>query len=222
MSSGASPATVEWVTPLETVNRHRWLFCSLAFEFFYLQNWPTYESHILFFLEASAVEAQKWANSLGILLDFCREPVASSVEPCFAPLFIPDYAGIGVLDYSSWTWLVLWSVEDKETTSGSNWILFPWRPWRCKSNLHNRFTVEVMRALAVLCAPELGCPLYGSRAPRIPLVFGQIGASFWMKMANLSLTDVRSLNTGRDVYCPPIYQRLCLNPGAFWRPVQPE
>lgn len=54
-----------------------------------------------FFLETSAVKAQNWANSLGIPLDFCREPVASSVEPCFAPLFIPDYAGIRALDYSS-------------------------------------------------------------------------------------------------------------------------
>lgn len=64
MSSGASPATVEWVTPPETVNRHRWLFCSLAFELFYLQNWPTYESHIRFFFW----KLVQWKPRTGLIL----------------------------------------------------------------------------------------------------------------------------------------------------------
>lgn len=134
------------------LSRQRWPFCSLASEFFYfIELTNIWEPHSMF-SESSCSENPELGYFSWHSAGFLKRASCIICWACFAPLFLQDYAGTWVLDYSSWTWLVLWSVEDKEATSGSNWILFPWCPWKCKSNLHNRFTVEVMEALAVPCA----------------------------------------------------------------------
>lgn len=149
-----------------------------------LQNWLAYKSQC-FSLEASTVGAKNWDDSLGISW-ICKESQCIICWRCFAPVFIQDYAGTWLFDYSSWMWLVLWSVEDKAATPESHWTLFLWSPWICKSNLHNSFTVETLKALAILCAPPLWCLLWVSWIPRILLYV-------WPNWSLLYLTDIRSL-----------------------------
>lgn len=150
----------------------QWPFCSLYLCSCFIELTNTWKPHSIFFLEASAVEAQTGLICLAFSWISERESVVSSVE-CV---------------------LLLCSCKTTLACDRLTRVGWCYRAWRKKQPLpevtefysynvlgdaNPAFTIVSLwnESPGCVCAPVPWCLLRGSWAPRIPLRFGQIGAS---------------------------------------------